>query len=660
MKRAKKRFLPVNAGEMRERGVERPDFVLVTGDAYIDHPSFGAAIVGRLLESLGYAVCVLAQPDWRDAGSFAAFGEPRLAFLVTAGNIDSMVNNYTAAKKRRARDVYSPGGAAGGRPDRACVVYANKIRERFKNAVIILGGLEASLRRLAHYDYWDDKVRRSVLLDSAADALVYGMGERQVTELAKALESGVFTETLPSVRGVVYKTRGSSAPGDFLRLPDFADISADTDEGRRLFAKSFLLQYRNTEHGAAKGLIEYYGDVCVVQNPPQPPLSTPELDKVHALPFAGTYHDMYDNMRGTGPAVPAIPAIPAVPAIEEVKFSIISSRGCFGACSFCALAFHQGRSVTARSHASIIREAEALTWDADFKGYIHDVGGPTANFRGPACEKQAKYGGCADRQCLFPKPCPRLKVSHADYLALLRRLRALPRVKKVFVRSGLRYDYIVYDKSDEFMRELCAHHVSGQLKVAPEHVSARVLEKMGKPGRDVYEAFTRKFYRINAGLEASGKKQYLVPYLISGHPGSDLSAAVELAEYLRDIRHAPEQVQDFYPTPGTLSTCMYYTGLDPRDGSPVYTARTPREKAMQRALLQYRLPRNYELVRAALKLAGRGDLIGFDKHCLIRPHNIKHKTSNTVDKTEGDHVIQKHKGRGEHDRRPGDFKGHRR
>jgi len=625
---------------MRARGIKRPDFVLVTGDAYVDHPSFGAAIIGRLLESKGYAVCVLAQPDWKNAESFAAFGEPRLAFLVTAGNIDSMVNNYTAAKKRRSRDVYSPGGAAGMRPDRAAVVYSNKIHERFKNAVIILGGLEASLRRLAHYDYWDDKVRRSILLDSSADAVVYGMGERQTAELADALDKGIFREALSSVKGVVYKTRDISGLENYVRLPDFDQISANTDESKRRFAQSYMLQYRNTEHGAAKGLIEGYGGVFAVQNPPQPPLTTPELDRVHALPFAGTYHDMYAA---------------GVPAIEEVRFSLISSRGCFGGCSFCALGFHQGRTVTGRSHASILREAEALTWEPGFKGYIHDVGGPTANFRAPACEKQAKRGGCANRQCLFPGPCPQLKVDHRDYLALLRKLRELPRVKKAFVRSGLRYDYIMYDnKSDEFLAELSKHHISGQLKVAPEHISRKVLEKMGKPPRETYEAFARKFQSINKQLEEkSGAKQYLVPYLISGHPGSDIHAAIELAEYLRDIRHTPEQVQDFYPTPGTLSTCMYHTGLDPRDGSPVYVPKTPGEKAMQRALLQYRLPQNYELVKAALLQAGREDLIGFERHCLIRPHIKKSKT-------EANHVIQKHKGRGKPARGAGDTKGHRR
>lgn len=594
-------FLPVTAEDMKKRGWEQPDFIYVSGDAYVDHPSFGAAIITRMLESKGYKVCVIAQPDWKSTKDFTRFGKPRLAFLVSGGNIDSMVNHYSVAKKKRDKDLYSPGGEGGHRPDRATIVYCQKIREAYGNTVsILIGGIEASLRRLSHYDYWDNKVRRSILLDSQADLLMYGMGEHQITEVAEALESGIEAKDITFVRGTVYKTKTlENIYEDYIELPGFKESSGD----KRVYAEGFLKQYENTDAVTAKILVEPYNDCYVVQNKPSLPLTQSEFDYSYGLPYMRNYHPMYEEKGG-------------IPAIEEVKFSIISNRGCFGSCNFCALAFHQGRVIQARSHQSIMTEAEKITWEPDFKGYIHDVGGPTANFRQPACEKQLTKGACKNRQCLFPDACKNLKVDHTDYVKLLKKLREIPRVKKVFVRSGIRYDYLIYDKDETFFNELCKHHVSGQLKVAPEHVVPRVLGKMGKPSRDVYDKFTKKFYEINKKI---GKEQYLVPYLMSSHPGSDLKAAVELAEYLRDLGYMPEQVQDFYPTPGTLSTCMFYTGLDPRDMTEVYVPKTPHEKAMQRALIQYRLPRNYDLVYEALNKAGRTDLIGFDKHCLIRP-----------------------------------------
>lgn len=600
-------FLPVNIEEAKARGWEELDFVVITGDAYIDHPSFGAAIIARLLESRGYKIGVIAQPDWKSTEDFKKFGKPRLSFLVTGGNIDSMVNHYSVAKKRREKDLYSPGGEGGHRPDRATIVYCQKIREAYGNSVtIMIGGIEASLRRLSHYDYWDNKVRRSILLDSQADILMYGMGEHQIIELAEALDSGIEAKDITFVRGTVYKTKTlENIYDDYIELPSFNEVKNDKVE----YVKSFLSQYENTDAVTAKILVEPYSDCYVVQNKPSLPLTTSEFDNSYGLNYMRNYHPMYEDKGG-------------VPAIEEVKFSIISNRGCFGSCNFCALAFHQGRVIQARSHQSIIREAEKITWEPDFKGYIHDVGGPTANFRQPACDKQLKFGACKDRQCLFPTGCKNLKVDHSDYVKLLRKLREIPRVKKVFVRSGIRYDYLIYDKDETFFNELCKYHVSGQLKVAPEHIVPRVLEKMGKPSRQVYDKFTKKFYEINKKI---GKEQYLVPYLMSSHPGSDLKAAVELAEYLRDLGYMPEQVQDFYPTPGTLSTCMFYTELDPRTMTKVYVPKTPHEKAMQRALIQYRLPRNYDLVMEALKKAGRTDLIGYDKKCLIRPK----KTSNS-------------------------------
>ena len=602
-------FLPVNKEDMKKRGWDELDFVYVSGDAYVDHPSFGAAIITRMLESHGYRVGIIPQPDWKSIESFKKLGKPKLAFLVSGGNIDSMVNLYSVSKKRRSRDLYSPGGEMGLRPDRATIVYCQKLREAYKDVPILIGGIEASLRRLSHYDYWDNKVRRSILLDSQADLLMYGMGEHQIVELAEALESGIDVKDITFVRGTVYKTKTlENIYEDYEQLPHFKETSKE----KEIYAKSFLTQYRNTDAVSAKILVEPYNDCYVVQNKPSLPLSQSEFDSAYGLPYMRDYHYMYKEKGG-------------IPAIEEVKFSIISNRGCFGSCNFCALAFHQGRVIQARSHQSILSEAEKITWEPEFKGYIHDVGGPTANFRFPACDKQLTKGACKDRQCLFPTACKNLKVDHKDYLSLLRKIRELPRVKKVFVRSGIRYDYLIYDKDETFFKELCQYHISGQLKVAPEHISPRVLEKMGKPGRDVYDRFTAKYFEINKKI---GKEQYLVPYLMSSHPGSDLKAAVELAEYLRDLGYMPEQVQDFYPTPGTLSTCMFYTELDPRTMEKVYVPKTPHEKAMQRALMQYRKPNNYELVAEALKKAGRIDLIGFDKHCLIRPKNNKQSFKN--------------------------------
>ena len=586
-------FLPISNEKASEF-----DYVLVTGDAYVDHPSFGAAVIGRLVENLGYTVGVIAQPDWKRAESFKVFGKPKYAFLVTGGNIDSMVAHYTSAKKKRSEDFYSPGGIAGLRPDRATIVYANKIREAYKDAFIIIGGLEASLRRLSHYDYWDNLVRRSILLDSGADLLVYGMGEHQITEITDYFKSGGI-EALKNIRGICYKSKNMPDISGSFVLPPYTRVQND----KALYGESFLAQYNNSDPFSAKTLIEPYEGSYVVQNPPSKPISTPFFDKIHALPYMKNYHPVYEAEGG-------------VSAIEEIKFSLISARGCFGACNFCALNFHQGQIVQARSHASIIREAENFKWDPDFKGYIHDVGGPTANFRKPACKKQLSKGACTDRKCLFPAPCKNLEISHTDYMSLLRKLREIPGVKKVFIRSGIRYDYLIYDKNKEFLEELCKHHISGQLKIAPEHISDKVLNKMGKPGRAVYEKFSRKYGRLN---KEYGRNQYLVPYLMSGHPGSDLESAIELAEYLRDINFTPEQVQDFYPTPGTLSTCMYYTGTDPRTKEAVYIPKSPREKAMQRALIQYKNPKNYELVKEALLKAGRSDLIGFGENCLIRP-----------------------------------------
>jgi len=593
-------FLPISRADMEKRGWDRCDFVYVIGDAYVDHPSFGHAIISRVLESAGYRVGIISQPDWRCPESILALGEPRLAFLVTGGNMDSMVNHYTVSKRRRPSDAFTPGGVMGRRPDYATVVYCNLIRQSFPRKPVLIGGIEASLRRLAHYDYWSDSLKRSILLDSQADLLMYGMGERSVVQVADALAGGLDIKDITFVDGTVYRAQSLDQVYDCLMLPSYGALLSD----RKRYAESFYTQYCNTDPFSAKRLAEPYGEGCfIVQNPPQKPLSTDEMDRVYALSYQRDAHPSYEAMGG-------------VAAIGEVRFSLTSNRGCFGGCSFCALTFHQGRIVQVRSHDSIAAEAERMTREKDFKGYIHDVGGPTANFRHPSCQKQLEKGVCPQRQCLFPTPCKNLFVDHRDYLTLLRRLRAIPGVKKVFVRSGIRFDYLLCDKDDTFLRELVRHHVSGQLKVAPEHISDPVLSMMGKPPNSVYRRFLEKYRRLNQEM---GKKQYVVPYLMSSHPGSTLKDAVALAEYLRDLGYMPEQVQDFYPTPSTISTAMYYTGLDPRTMKPVYVPTNPHEKAMQRALIQYRSPKNYALVKEALERAGREDLIGFGKECLIRP-----------------------------------------
>ena len=594
-------FLPVNRKEMEMRGWERPDFVYISGDAYVDHPTFGMAIITRVLEDAGYKVAVIAQPDWKDEKSITVFGEPRLAFLVSAGNMDSMVNHYTSFKKRRRQDAYTPGGGFSKRPDRATIVYGNLIRKTYKTTPILIGGIEASLRRMGHYDYWSDKLRRSILLDSGADLLMYGMGERSVLEIAEALDAGIPVSQITYVRGTVFKCKDpGELGGDSVYLPGWDEIT----QSKEAYAKSYYTQYLNTDAITAKRLVEPYREKeYVVQNPPSLPLSTEEMDHIYELPYMRDSHPMYEPLGG-------------VPAIAEVRFSLVSNRGCFGGCNFCALTFHQGRRLQVRSHESIIREAEILIKDPLFKGYIHDVGGPTADFRHPACKKQITKGVCSHRQCLFPEPCPNLKCDHNDYISLLRKLKKLPGVKKVFIRSGIRFDYVLADPSREFLKELCSHHVSGQLKVAPEHVCTQVLSAMGKPSNDVYRRFSREYAEMNKRL---GKKQYLVPYLMSSHPGSGMKEAVALAEYVRDLGYMPEQVQDFYPTPGTVSTCMFYTGLDPRNMKPVYVPVSMKEKHLQRALIQYRNPENYALIRKALLKAGRQDLIGYGKKCLIPP-----------------------------------------
>lgn len=596
-------FLPVNREDMLERGWTQPDFVYVMGDAYVDHSSFGPAIISRVLEAHGYKVAMLPQPDWNDPSSVMEFGEPRLGFLVSGGNMDSMVNHYTVAKHHRKTDSYTPGGVMGKRPDRAVTVYCNLIRKSYKHTPIIIGGIEASLRRLAHYDYWSDRVRRSVLLDSGADLLSYGMGEHSIVEIADALNSGLEVKDITWISGTVYKTRYEDEIYDAIRLPDYEEITAD----KRKYAESFAIQYRNTDPIIAKRIYECYdGAMFVVQNPPAAPLSQMEMDDVYALPFMRAWHPMYDAAGG-------------IPAFGEIKESITQARGCFGECNFCALTMHQGRIVQCRSHESVLEEAKEITQDKEFKGYIFDVGGPTAEFRGPSCEKQLTKGTCVGRKCLWPEPCKNLKVDHSDYVKLLREVRSLPGVKKVFIRSGFRFDYLMADPNKEFLREICQYHVSGQMRVAPEHVSDGVLKEMGKPKVEVYNSFVKEFEKINREL---GLKQYIVPYLMSSHPGSTLKDAIKLAEYIRDMGYIPEQVQDFYPTPGTVSTTMYYTGLNPLTMEKVYVPRNPHEKAMQRALIQYRNPENYELVKEALLREHREDLIGFDPSCLIRPRKV--------------------------------------
>ena len=598
------RFLPVSRADMEERGIDQLDFVYVIGDAYVDHPSFGPAIISRLLESHGYQVGIIAQPDFRHAESIMALGEPRLGFLVSAGNMDSMVNHYSVAKKHRKVDSYTPGGEMGKRPDRAVIVYCNLIRQKYKHVPIIAGGIEASLRRMAHYDYWSDSLRRSILLESGADLVSYGMGERSIVAIADALDAGMPVKDITYIPGTVCKVRSLDEISDYTVLPDYESICKD----KKKYAESFYIQYSNTDPFSGKRLVEPYSQNCfIVQNPASEPLTMEEMDQVYDLPFQRTWHPMYDAAGG-------------IPALSEVKFSLVSCRGCFGGCSFCARTFHQGRIIQARSHESLIKEAKLMIEESDFKGYIHDVGGPTADFRAPACEKQMTKGVCPHKQCLFPEPCKNLRADHSDYIALLRKLRALPKVKKVFIRSGIRFDYVLADKKNTFLEELCRYHVSGQLKVAPEHVSDPVLACLGKPKAAVYQEFCRQYKKMNERL---GLKQYLVPYLMSSHPGSTMKEAVELAEYCRDLGYMPEQVQDFYPTPSTISTCMYYTGLDPRTMTAVYVPKDPHEKEMQRALIQYRNPANRVLVREALLKAGREDLIGYGPKCLLRPDQAR-------------------------------------
>ena len=583
---------------MEERGWETLDFVFISGDAYVDHPSFGPAILCRLLEKHGYRVGIIPQPDWHSTRDFARLGRPRLAFLVSAGNMDSLLNQFTAAKKRRHEDAYSPGGEGGHRPARATIVYANRLRELYPEVPIIIGGIEASLRRFAHYDYWSDEVRRSILVDSMADLLVYGMGERALLEIAADLHQGVAVENIQDVAGTCFRVPGFDYVYDYLKLPSFAAVRAE----KRAFAEAFRTAYLEQDPICGRRLAQQNDEWCVVQNPPAKPLTETEMDEVYDLPYQRTYHPIYEKAGG-------------VPAIKEVQFSLVSQRGCFGGCNFCAIISHEGRIIQRRSHASILREARLLTQLPGFKGYIHDVGGPTANFRRTSCDAQLVRGTCRGKPCLSPEPCAHLVADHSDYLQLLRELRALPGVKKVFVRSGIRFDYLLLAK-DDFLEELCAHHVSGQLKIAPEHISDRVTRLMGKSNRAVYLEFVRRFRRVNEKL---GKKQYLVPYFMSSHPGAELSDAIELAEFLRDMGYHPQQVQDFIPTPGTLSTCMWYTGLHPLTGEPVYSAKRPEEKRMQRALMQYWLPRNHAIVRRALRLAHREDLIGYGAHSLVPP-----------------------------------------
>ncbi len=602
----KKDFLPISVKDMKDRGWEQCDFVYVIGDAYVDHSSFGPAIISRLLESFGYKVGIISQPDWKIKESIAILGKPRLGFIVSAGNMDSMVNHYTVNKKHRHTDAYTPGGVMGKRPDYATIVYCNLIKQTYKDVPIIIGGIEASLRRLAHYDYWSDKIKHSILIDSGADIISYGMGEHSIVEIAEALNSGIDITDITFIKGTVYKAKSLDNLYDYIELPDYDDIC----ENKKTYAESFYTQYVNTDPFTAKTLVEKYKEkLYVVQNPPAMPLTTQEMDDIYALPYMRNYHPSYEKNGG-------------VPALNEIKFSITNNRGCFGGCSFCALTFHQGRIIQVRSHQSIIEEAKLMTKDPDFKGYIHDVGGPTANFRYPSCNKQLTRGVCPNKQCLFPKPCGNLTVDHSDYIKLMHELQSIDGVKKVFIRSGIRFDYCMADSDDTFMRELCENHISGQLRVAPEHISDNVLKRMGKPENSVYEAFLKRYDRIN---NKTGKKQYVVPYLMSSHPGSTMKEAIELAEYIRDLGYMPEQVQDFYPTPSTLSTCMYYTGYDPRTMEKVYTPVTYHEKAMQRALIQYRNPENYELVKEALIKNGRSDLIGFDKKCLIPPRKLEHR-----------------------------------
>lgn len=600
-------FLPMTRQDMENRGWDELDFIFVSGDAYVDHPSFGPAIICRLLEKHGYKVGIIAQPDWRGEEDFRCLGRPRLAFLVSSGNMDSLLNKFTAAKKTRHEDAYSPGGKSGCRPERAVIVYTNKLREIWPGVPVIIGGIEASLRRFAHYDYWTNRVRRSVLMDSQADLLVYGMGEKQILEIASDLHQGVAVENIQDVAGTCYRVPNFDYVYDYVKLPDFETVAVD----KKAFADAFADIYLEQDAIRGKKLVQRNGEACVVQNPPAMPLTEEEMDEIYDLPYQRTYHPMYEKAGG-------------VPAIKEVKFSLVSQRGCFGGCNFCAIVSHQGRIIQRRSHASILREAKLLTELPDFKGYIHDVGGPTANFRRPSCDEQLQRGTCRGKECLSPTPCKNIVADHSDYLSLLRELRKLPKVKKVFIRSGIRFDYLMLVK-DSFLEELCKYHISGQLKIAPEHISDRVTRLMGKSNKEVYRKFVHRFKAMNERL---GKKQYLVPYFMSSHPGARLEDAVELAEFIRDLGYRPEQVQDFIPTPGTLSTAMYYSGIHPLTGEAVYTAKNPHEKRMQRALMQYWIPGNRPLVREALRLAHRTDLIGFDKKCLVHPEKTAGQEKN--------------------------------
>lgn len=603
-----KKFLPINKKDLKERNIEQLDFIIITGDAYVDHPSFGTAIISRVLEHEGFTVGIIAQPKWQDVEAFRILGKPKYAFLINSGNMDSMVNHYTAAKKKRHNDLFSPGGETGHRPDRALIVYCNKAREAYKGVPLILGGIEASLRRFVHYDYWEDKLRRSILIDSKADLLIYGMGEKTVVQVANLLKYGMDIKNITNVDGTLYATNTLENINDYIEVPSYESCV----DSKKAYAESFKVQYYEQDSINGKIIVQKHGDRYIVQNKPQEPLSENEMDAVYNLPYTRTYHPIYESKGG-------------IPAINEIKFSITSHRGCYGGCSFCALNFHQGRTIQNRSQESVLDEAKLLTTLDDFKGYIHDVGGPTANFRHRACEHQKEHGVCKNKQCLFPSPCKNLKVDHSEYLDMLRKVRVLPGIKKVFIRSGIRFDYIMADKNNNFLNELCKYHVSGQLKVAPEHINDKVLNLMGKPKNEVYEAFEKKYHETNKRL---GKKQYLVPYLISSHPGSDLNIAIELALYIKQMGYTPEQVQDFYPTPGSLSTTMYYTGINPLTGEKVYIPNTPEEKAMQRALLQFSKDENYNLVKKALIKARREDLIGFDKNCLIPPRQIKSKHKN--------------------------------
>lgn len=639
-------FLPVSKEDMKKRNIDELDFVYIIGDAYVDHSSFGPAIISRVLEERGYTVGIISQPDWHTKESFMILGKPKLGFLVCSGNIDPMVNHYTVNKKIRNDDMYSPGGKAGRRPDRAIIVYTNRIREAYgRHIPVIIGGIEASLRRFAHYDYWQNKVRRNILTDSGADVLIYGMGERQIVEIADALNAGMKISDIKNVKGTAYLTGSEEEfPENPIVLPSYDEVTND----KYKYALMTKIIYEEQDAIRGKALVQRDNDKFVVQNPPAKPLSSAELDKVYSLPYENAYHPMYEAEGG-------------VPALSEVKFSIQSSRGCFGSCTFCALAIHQGRTVTARGHESILKEVESFTKDKDFKGYVHDVGGPTANFRHASCEEQLDRGVCKNKQCLYPTPCKNIDASHGDYLELLRKIRKIDKVKKVFVRSGIRYDYLLAEKDDEFLTELIKHHISGQLRVAPEHISDNVLRAMGKPKKEVYDRFLEKFKRINQKL---GKEQYVVPYLMSSHPGSTLKDAIKLAEYMRDNHLNPLQVQDFYPTPGSMATAMYYTGIDPRTMENIYVPVSYEEKQMQRALLQYKDPKNYDLVKKALLKVGRGDLIGYSNKCLIKPDksSVNNKKSVKGDKngknSKRKNSFSKSQGRNESRNRRTERKGH--